>query len=51
MVFADILKREKIKKLGEGRGQAVTMRGSGGGQEANLSGKYALIALSVETWM
>jgi hypothetical protein len=51
MVFADILKREQIKPLGEGREQEVTMRDSGGGQEANLSGKNALIARSVETWM
>jgi len=50
MVFADILKREQIKALGEGRGQAVTKRGSGGDQEANLSGKNALIARSAETW-
>jgi hypothetical protein len=51
MVFADILKREQIKPLGEGRGQAVTMRDSGGGQEANLNGKSAFIARSVEIWM
>jgi len=44
MVFADILKREQIKALGEGRAQALTKRGSGGGQEADLSGKNALSA-------
>jgi len=51
MVLADILKREQIKPLGEGRGHAVTMRVSGGGQEANVSGKSTLIAGSMETWM